>query len=172
MRWLLLGIPALLVLGGYLYTLSFGYLHLSLRDVAHLDGGRVAGASLQLLDARGEVIATGRTDLLYGAVQLDEPDFGDCAAGLFTERERWYACRHQRGRWHDDLAGRVAALSLSAGECRLRNVPLLLSANREAALTWWVPLPRIGGTPLTYYSASVSVDLRECRFLPPVGERA
>ena len=164
LRWFLLGVPVLLATGGYLYSLYFGYLHISLRDVGAADG-RVTAASLHLLDAEGEVIATGSTDTVYGAVRLDEPDFGDCAADSVAERERWHACRRQRARWNDDLAGRVTALSLAAGDCRFSNIPLHLRVNREAALTWWIPLPRIGGTPDAHYFASVSLNLRECRLV-------
>lgn len=165
---LLIGLPTLLAVGGYLFALGHAHLRITLRDVANPGAAIAAGLPVTLRDTAGETVLRGLTTS-YGVVALDYPDFGPCAADATTDEERWHACRFERARWLNDHVRRIATLTLDANACRLKDVPMSLAARREAALTWWLPIEGLGGPPFTDYQAEYMVDLRACRVLGGAG---
>jgi hypothetical protein len=59
-------------------------------------------------------------------------------------------------------AGRVRFADVKFARCDFKAVPVTLHESREEWWVWWVPLPHIGGKPLTYFSLSISVDGSKC----------
>lgn len=156
-------IVLLLTIGGYIYALFHGYLNVSIRDVSLKEEyGRVLSARIHFHDKTGKVIGSGYTDEKYGAVNLNYPEFGDCSHNV-SEKEKWYACRHERSRWSVKFAKKVSSISLETAKCLIEKIPVNLKVNRSEALTYWIPLPHVMGTPLTYFFINIKVDLASCK---------
>lgn len=54
-------------------------------------------------------------------------------------------------------------MDLGFESCRLFDIPLKLRGRRDDWWFWWVPLPHIGGDPLTEFSAKISVLANRCQ---------
>lgn len=149
-------------LGGYLYSLFRGYLYISLYDVSAADDyGRIQEAELELLSTSGGVLARARTDPKYGTVELQHPEVGFCTSDL--PRAEWHQCSRTQSSWIMTWAKDVAQVRIRMPGCDLEHIPVSMRQSRESAYTWWVPHPHIGGSPYTYYSLSLRLDVKNCR---------
>ena len=65
-----------------------------------------------------------------------------------------------------DVAGRLGGCGPLAdvkfAQCELKGVPAISQKSNGDWWLWWVPLPHIGGKPLTYYSMFIHVDGINC----------
>jgi len=157
-----IGLPALLALGGYLFSLKHAHIEVALQDVGAPGRKFPLGVPITFNDAQGNKVLEGVTTA-YGTVALQYPEFGDCAREGATDEERWRDCRYQRARWASDAVSQLASLSLALRDCRMRNIPLSFTPQRDVALTWWLPIQGVGGVPLTYYRAELQLDLSACQ---------
>jgi hypothetical protein len=158
---------ALIVLAGL--VLSYGYwhqqthatLHLSIDDISTPGQyGSVKGASVLLMDEAGRVLAEGATDNAYGTFYVKHPQAGYCGPDL--NREAYQRCFTVHTAWLTTWVEDVRYASVAAGGCRIERAPLTLNRYFDSILTWWIPLPHVGGNPYTSYSATLLLDVGRC----------
>jgi hypothetical protein len=154
---------------GYWRVNAQGSMDIYLRDTASTEAhGRVLNARLALFDAAGKLLASGKTDDRFGIVLIAHPQAGYCGPEL---RQHEHAqCHKVMSAWIMEWARLVRHADLEFGNCRLQRIPLEFTAYRSGMLTWWVPLPHVGGDPYTLFSAALTVNGSTCA-LPGRGER-
>ena len=167
----------MLVVAG-IAVLAFGYwrawtrAHVSVNVVAVSSGGKsepIVNAELVVRDAAGNVLAEGKTDARFGFVRFSHPQFGSCeeeeksATASMEGRARWNACIAEKFRWQAGWAPRVSHLEIRFAQCHVTGIPLTLRMGRQDWWLWWVPLPHVGGDPLTEYNARVSANAETCQ---------
>jgi hypothetical protein len=171
MRTLLaLAIIAALVLGyGYYHATTHGWLYINLVDASVAPhAGNIRDATIRLLDGDGKLLADAKSDHQFAVARLIHPEAGDCSAeeGSSTAssaaRDQWQTCFETLSTWLIHWAGRVRFADVKFARCDFKAVPVTLHESRETWWVWWVPLPHIGGKPLTYFSLSISVDGSKC----------
>lgn len=158
----LLVIAAATSLGyGYWHRSTFATFHLSLRDVSEqARGGAVLDAQLTFLDADSRPLARGKTDGKWGVVLVRHPSAGYCDSDLAPDEYR--ACFWTQSEWLMTWLEKLRYVSIAIGHCRIERVPIELSLSRDSLLTWWIPLPHVGGVPFTSYSDQLELDSRVC----------
>lgn len=145
----------------YWHRSTFATFHLSLKDVsAQSLGGAVLNAQLTFLDAASHPLARGKTNGTWGIVMVSHPSAGYCSSDLAPDDYR--ACFWAQSEWLTTWLNDLRYVSLAIGSCRIERVPLDLKISRDSLLTWWIPLPHVGGVPFTRYSAQLEVDSRVC----------
>jgi hypothetical protein len=167
---LFVAIIAVFILGyGYYHAATHAWLHVTLLDVSVKPyGGTVRNAELRFLDAGGKLLATGRSDEKFGVVRVIHPTAGDCStAGSNASvsphaRERGQKCFQTLSTWVIDWAGEIRLADVKFAGCTLSPVPVTVHQTRQDWWLWWVPLPHIGGRPLTYFNISINVDGTRC----------
>lgn len=146
---------------GYWHLSTFATFHMSLRDVAEQkQGGAVLNAQLTFLDADSRPLARGKTDGKWGVVLVRHPSAGYCDSELSPADYR--ACFWAQSEWLTTWLNDLRYVSLAIGSCRIERVPLDLKVSRDSLLTWWIPLPHVGGVPFTRYTAQLELDSRLC----------
>ena len=146
---------------GYWHRSTFSTFHLSLRDVSERSrGGAVLGAQLTFLDADSRLLARGKTDGKWGVVLVRHPSAGYCDSDLAPNEYR--ACFWTQTEWLTTWLGRLRYVSIVIGQCRIERAPIDVKVSRDSLLTWWIPLPHVGGVPFTRYSALLELDSRLC----------
>ena len=78
-------------------------------------------------------------------------------------RAKWNGCISKKFRWQTAWAAQASQVDLGFESCRLFGIPLKLRGRRDDWCLWWVPLPHIGGDPLTEFSAKISVLASPCQ---------
>lgn len=152
-----LGIIAALILGyGYYHAATHGWLYITLTDNSVKPyGGNVRDAELRL-------------DHKFGVVRLIHPEAGDCSeaeqsASVSPEaRDQWQKCFQTLSTWLVDWAGQIRSADIKFANCDLKAIPVTAHETRQDWWLWWVPLPHIGGKPLTYFSMSINIDGANC----------
>lgn len=173
-RWLIrLGVLALIVAA----VLSYGYWRAwSRANIAMLVFDVVRGptsalpvvAELTLRDSAGRLLAEGRSNARYGSVSFIHPQHGSCdaeeqsATASAEGRARWDKCIGEKFRWQATWTQQVAALDIRFAQCQVAGIPLTLRQGHADWWLWWVPLPHVGGDPLTDFSAKVLVNSVTC----------
>jgi hypothetical protein len=66
-------------------------------------------------------------------------------------------------RWQAEWAPKVGAMDIRFADCDVKKIPLTLRMSRDDWWLWWVPLPHIGGDPMTQFSSTVSVYPETCQ---------
>ena len=173
MRWALY-IGSVVFIGAA--VLAFGFWRATSRVHIHLGlvnaqvgttGAPVFNAEVVLRDLAGNELARGRSDDRFGIVRFAHPQFGTCEseenAASAEGRAKWNECISRKFRWQATWAARVSQLDLGFESCRLVGIPLTLRGRRDDWWLWWVPLPHIGGDPLTEFSARISVRTNPCQ---------
>lgn len=150
------------VLGyGYWHQKTHVTLHLSIDDISTPGRyGSVKGASVLLMDEAGRVLAEGRTDDAYGTFYVKHPQAGYCGPDLSPEA--YQRCFRVHTTWLTEWVENVRYVSIAAGNCRIERAPLVIDRYFDSILTWWIPLPHVGGNPYTSYSATLLVDASRC----------
>jgi hypothetical protein len=177
---LVLAIIVALVLGyGYYHAATHGRLHVNLIDRSvKPSSGNVRDADIRLLDSDGKLLATAKSGHQFGVVRLIHPDGGDCSAeecrasSSSAAREEWRKCFESLSTWLIRWAGGIRFVDVRFGNCDFKKVPATLHESREDWWLWWVPLPHVGGKPLTYFSVSFSVDGANCKAKTEPGTQA
>ena len=161
---------AALILGyGYHHAATHGWAHSSLMDTSVKPyGGNARGAELRLLDGNGKFLADAKSDHKLGVVRLIHPEAGDCAAAEQSAsvsakaRDQWRNCFETLSTWLVTWAGQIRSADVKFANCDLKAIPVVVHESRPDWWLWWVPLPHIGGEPLTYFSLSINIDGANC----------
>lgn len=167
---LVLAIVAALVLGyGYYHARTHGWLYIELIDASATPyAGNIRDAEIRLLDGDGKLLADAKSDHRFAVARLVHPEVGDCSAeersptASSAAGDPWQKCFETLSTWSIQWAGRVRFADVKFAGCDFKAVPVTLQESREEWWVWWVPLPHIGGKPLTYFSLSISVDGSKC----------
>jgi hypothetical protein len=167
---LILVIVAAVGLGyGYYQAATHGWLYINLLDTSVKPyAANVHNAELRLLDRDGKLLANAKSDDKFGVVRLIHPEAGDCAAveqdapSSSEARNRWQNCFQILSTWLVGWADEIRSADVKFAECELKGWPATLHKSNGDWWLWWVPLPHIGGKPLTYYSMSIYIDGRNC----------
>jgi len=175
MRWpARLGALALIVVAvlGYGYWRAWSRANISM-IVSDMSGGPNSVpafvAELTLRDAAGRLLAKGRSSARFGSVSFAHPQHGSCdaeeaSAATSTEgRAQWDRCIGEKFRWQAGWVKEVSSLDIEFAQCRVAGIPLTLRQGRADWWLWWVPLPHIGGDPLTDFSAKILLDSVPCQ---------
>jgi hypothetical protein len=157
-----LALAAALVAGyGYWRVNTRGAIYIHLRDIASQQPyGGIADARLFLLDADGRKLAEGRADPKYGTVMIGHPQAGYCGPDL--PPQDYLKCHRVLSTWLMAWVHEVRYADLAFGSCEFRKIPLQFSVYRSGMLTWWVPLPHVGGDPYTMFNAALTVNGKTC----------
>ena len=91
---------------------------------------------------------------------IEHPAAGYCGPDLKADDYR--ACFWTQAEWLTTWLKDLRYVSLALGDCRIERLALELEVSRDSLLTWWVPLPHVGGVPFSRYSAQLEVDSRAC----------
>ena len=161
---------AVLILGyGHYHAATHGWLHISLMDTsAKPYAGNIHNAELRLLDGDAKPLANAKSDEKYGVVRLIHPESGDCSAeersasASPAARDQWQKCFQTLSTWLVSWAGHIRSADVKFANCDLKAIPVIVHASRQEWWLWWVPLPHIGGKPLTYFSLSINIDGANC----------
>ena len=161
---------AALILGyGYHHAATHGWLYITLMDTSVKPyGGNVRDAELRLLDGEGKLLADAKSDHKFGVVRLIHPEAGYCAAAEQSAsaspeaRDQWQKCFKTLSTWLVSWAGRIRSVDVKFANCDLKAIPVIVRESRQDWWLWWVPLPHMGGQPLTYFGVSINVDGANC----------
>ncbi|UCF75267.1 MAG: hypothetical protein JSU71_13675 [Betaproteobacteria bacterium] len=146
---------------GHWHRSTHATLTMSLKDTSGRGrGGGAPNAQLTFLDADSKQLARGKTDDRFGIVMTEHPVAGYCGSDLKPEDYR--ACFWTQAEWLATWLEDLRYVSLVIGTCRIERVPVDLVLSRDSLLTWWVPLPHLGGVPFSRYRARLEVDSRLC----------
>jgi len=146
---------------GYWHRSTHATLTMSLKDTSGRGRGEgVPNAQLIFLDADSKQLARGKTDDRFGIVMIEHPVAGYCGSDLKPDDYR--ACFWTQAEWLATWLKDLRYVSLVLGTCRIERVPVDLKLSRDSLLTWWVPLPHVGGVPFSRYRARLQVDGRLC----------
>ena len=150
--------------------LSRAHTHIDLSDLSDARQRKpVFNADLIFRDAAGQLLAEGKSDNRYGIVRFNHPQFGSCeseeAAAMTSTagRRLWDLCIAAMFRWQAEWAPKVGAMDIRFADCDVKKIPLTLRMSRDDWWLWWVPLPHIGGDPMTQFSSTVSVYPETCQ---------
>jgi len=174
-RWLFRGAVlafACVAILAYGYWRAWSRANVSINVVAVSSGGTsepIFNAELVMRDMARNVLAEGKTDARYGFVRFIHPQFGSCeeeeksATVSADGRARWSTCIGEKFRWQAGWAPRVGLLDIRFWHCHVTDIPLRLRMWRQDWWLWWVPLPHVGGDPLTEYNAKVLANAETCQ---------
>jgi hypothetical protein len=156
------GLIAALITGyGFWRVNTRGSIDIHLRDIESQEQlGRVLNARLELLDASGKTLAVGKTDGKFGVALIMHPQAGYCGTDL--QQSDYLKCFEALSAWMMDWARLVRYINIAFDNCRFQRIPLQFSVFQSGMLTWWVPLPHVGGDPYTTFNASLTVNGRTC----------
>ncbi len=165
-----IGLGIVIVLAfGFWHVSTHGWLDMQIRDIAEHGYQTVKDAEITFLDSDGNILAAGKSDHVYGVVYLKHPEAGYCveeesmAPYSERDRERWYACFNKQARWIVGWAGKVRYVDLKFDECSIKRVPVSVVESKGDWWLWWLPLPHMGGKPVTYFSINIRVDGPNCK---------
>ena len=153
---------------GYWRAVSRVHIHIGLVSAqGSTKGAPVFNAQLVVRDLAGNELARGKSDDRFGIVRFAHPRFGSCEseenAASAEGRAKWDDCISKKFRWQAAWAPRVSQVDIGFEGCQLFGIPLKLTGRRDDWWLWWVPLPHIGGDPLTEFSARISVLASPCQ---------
>jgi hypothetical protein len=121
----------------------------------------VRDARLSLRDAAGTVLAEAVLEPPHGLPRWTGPqgavDCLDARAG-----ESWQRCFEQQSRWMAQWVPRADHAAVSVGACRIERLPVQRRSHDDWWL-WWVPLPHVGGTPMSHHTLELHLDSVRCR---------
>jgi hypothetical protein len=174
MRWLIrLGVFALICVAflgyGYLRAISRAHISLSVFEVSSGKEQPAPQAELTMRNAAHEVLAEGKSDARFGFVRFNHPQYGSCEeeeklAFFSTDsRARWDKCVAERFYWQARWAPHVRRLDVRFASCEIKDLALTMRPKRYEWWLWWVPLPHVGGDPLTDYNAKVTINSNTCQ---------
>ena len=153
---------------GFWHVSTNGWLTVSIRDVAEQTYESIKDAEIAFLDLDGNLLAEGESFGQYGVVYLKHPEIGFCvekesrAPYSKDDREKWHTCYEKQVKWIIGWVGKVKYVDLKFDECRLKRIPVSVVESKESWWVWWVPLPHIGGKPITNFYLNIRVDRANC----------
>jgi hypothetical protein len=170
-RWaklaLIVAAGGALVLGwGYWQAMTNASLHIHVDDVGLRSSSQIYGTphdvTVTFRDRSNVALATAKSIEPAGYILAVHPnaDIGTCEHR--ATRGDYSSCYEQYAAWSAGWAPHVHTADVSIGGCHLRGVPVATSVSNSAWLTWWVPLPHVGGIPRRYVDLAITVDSRAC----------
>ena len=153
---------------GYWHSVTYGSANIDLSykvsDIKKM--GLLPLAKVIFLDAEGKTLAEGVSDEKFGYVQLINPDGINCNAiskPYSKEGKRlWKECFNKQAIWIPKWIKRVSQVQVKHKNCESKNIPVIISEYNTEWLLWWVPLPHVGGSPYSYFTASIIVEENNC----------
>lgn len=126
-------------------------------------------AELTLRDSARTSLAEGRSSARFGSVSFIHPQHGSCeeeeqsAITSAEGRTQWDRCIGEKFRWQAGWVQQVSTFEIRFAQCRVADIPLMLRQGGADWWLWWVPLPHVGGDPLTDFSAKILIDSVSCQ---------
>jgi hypothetical protein len=119
-------------------------------------------AALVLRDAAGRTLAEASLQAPHGLPAFTGPAGAvDCHAQESAGGAAWRDCFEAQSRWIASWTPRLATARVQIGACVIEAVPVERRVYSDWWL-WWVPLPHVGGTPISYHSIGLHVDSAHC----------
>jgi len=115
---------------------------------------------VEFLDETGTLLARATTDARHGVVWIAHPVRGACGPDLAQHAYR--DCFKAHSEWIPSWVQRIRYANVTSGRCSTNHLPVKLAEYRDNLLLWWLPLPHVGGLPYTRYSATLTVNTRNC----------
>lgn len=153
---------------GFWHVSTYGWLVVSLRDVAAGKYEPVKNAELIFLDSDANKLAEGRSFSLYGVVYLNHPEVGFCVEeegrGSYSgdDRENWYVCYEKQAQWIISWVKKAKYVDLAFDSCSLQRIPVSVVESKGDWWLWWVPLPHLAGKAVTNFYINIRVDRDKC----------
>lgn len=132
--------------------------------------GAAKNATIEFFDARKTSLAVARTVGAHDYLQASHPDakIGNCMQfDGYRQRGRYSQCFDAHSRWAARWAPQVRSARVTVGNCVVNDVPVTAEKSKPDWWLWWVPLPHVGGSPLSYYRYSVAIDSAACTVYAP-----
>ena len=163
-----ISVAVLVPLWGYWYAIHHADLNLRVNDYALKSPTQLYGeahnVSLVFRDASSQQLAVARSVEPFGYILAVHPDaaVGNCQH--LKIQDEFADCYARYSKWSATWAPLVRTADVTVGSCALRAVPVAVERSNEEWPLWWVPLRHIGGLPRQYFSLSVAIDSRACRY--------
>ena len=123
---------------------------------------QVKDAQVTLRDPAGVTLVEASLTPPFGQPAYSGPTGAvDCRLQEQQGGESWQRCFEAQSRWVATWAPRVASARVQVGACTIESVPVERRVYSDWWL-WWVPLPHVGGTPLTLHSLALHIDSARC----------
>jgi hypothetical protein len=121
----------------------------------------VNDAHVKLRDAAGAVLAEAALEPPHGLTRWTGPSGAvlDCSGA--ARGDAWQRCFDAQSRWMAQWAPRVSHARVMLGRCVVDAVPVTRKRYTDWWL-WWVPLPHVGGTPVSHYTLELHVHSARC----------
>jgi hypothetical protein len=156
-----------LVLGwGYWHALTHASLQINVDDFGLKSGNQAYGVphnvTVTFRDRSNTALAVAKSIEPAGYLLAVHPnaEIGTCEHR--RSQGDYSSCYKQYSAWSSGWARHVRSADLSIGGCHLRGVPIATFVSNTEWLTWWVPLPHVGGVPRRYVDFTITVDSRAC----------
>jgi len=122
-------------------------------------------ARLLLRDAHGRSLVEATLEPPHGLPRYTGPAGAavDCPAALGPA---WHTCWQRQSRWIAQWAPRVVDARVDLGACVIEQVPVVRRVDGDWWL-WWLPLPHVGGSPVSHYGIDLHVDSARCAAAAP-----
>ena len=126
----------------------------------------VIEARVVMRDAAGQVLAEAALEAPQGLPRWTGPAGAavDCQAA--QAGPAWQACWQRQARWMAQWAPRAHSARVTLGHCIVEPVPVTSKLYTDWWF-WWLPLPHVGGTPITHFAISLHVDSARCAAVSP-----
>jgi hypothetical protein len=147
--------------------------HISIYTTDKKPNQPILNANFIIRDAADNVLAEAKSGQRGGIVRIKHPQYGTCeeeeiaAAASPDAQRRWDKCIGEMILWQARWADKVNAIDVLIGRCVFKIVPFELERSRNDWWLWWVPLPDVGGDPLTFYVGRVSINSENCQAATP-----
>jgi hypothetical protein len=156
-----------LVLGwGYWHAVTHASLQIHVDDVGLRSSNQAYGAphnvSVTFRDRSNVALAVAKSIEPAGYLLAIHPnaDVGTCEHRVSPGE--YSSCYEQYSAWSARWAPHVHRADVSVGGCHLHGVPVATSESNGEWLTWWVPLPHVGGVPRRYFDFTIAMDSHAC----------
>jgi hypothetical protein len=162
----IVALPVIAVVGwGYWRVSSYGYVYVSLNDVAlstsFLASQPVRSADLVFKDAAGRVLANARAE--DRIVWLIHPRLGDCRGEAAKGQAAWHACFEETSSWVMTWVRDIRDASVRVDTCVIDRVPVAREEYKGSWWLWWVPLPHMDNSARTNFTLRLEINSAACR---------
>ena len=179
MSWTMRSVLVLVAL--FAVAQAWGYWHLSTHANLHIQVddyglktdrqlyGSPHGTKLALYGDAGELLARASSVEPLGYILALHPTVGNCTAveaGVIrgaSSQQDYAHCYDQYSRWAATWAARARTATVEVGDCRIQEVPIILSNSISGWWYWWLPLRHIGGAPYRDVDLRLRVNSQSCR---------
>lgn len=118
-------------------------------------------AQVSIRDAAGREIAQATLEPPQGLPRWIGPGAQAVHCDPHLARDAWQRCWPAQAAWMARWAPLAHHARVSVGRCVVDPVPVQRRVHSDWWL-WWVPLPHVGGTPITHYTLALHLDSAAC----------